>query len=52
MDVFELRKRVVDRYDSYVRSFLTIREPSTREFVDGYLNSGALWPEPLRAVCH
>jgi ATP-dependent helicase YprA (DUF1998 family) len=47
LDVFDLRQRVVGRYASYVRSFLTIREPRTREFVEGYLEKGSLWPEPL-----
>lgn len=47
MDVFELRERVVDQYARYVRSFMTIRNPETRRWVEGYLASGALWPEPL-----
>ena len=47
MDVFELRDRVVGDYAEYVRSFLTIRDPGTRAFVDGYLGAGSLWPEPL-----
>jgi hypothetical protein len=47
VDVFELRDRVVGDYANYVRSFLTIGNPATRGFVDGYLTAGNLWPEPL-----
>jgi len=47
LDVFKLRERVVDQYAEYVRSFYSIREPSTREFVDDFLKAGKLWPEPL-----
>ena len=47
MDVFDLRERVVGQYADYVRSFLTVRTPETRAFIDRYLEEGALWPEPL-----
>jgi superfamily I DNA/RNA helicase len=36
VDVFALRDRVVGDYAEYVRSFLTIRDPGTRRFVDTY----------------
>lgn len=47
MDVFALRNQVVDQYAGYVRSFLAIRDPDTRGFVDAHLEAGRLWPEPL-----
>lgn len=37
LDVFDLRERVIDQHSKYVRSFCTICEPSTCQFVDGYL---------------
>src|SRR5207245_2843929 len=46
LDVFDLRDRLIGRYSDYVRSFLRIREPRTRAFVEAYLGEGNLWPEP------
>lgn len=36
MDVFDLRERVVDQYEQYVRGFLTIRDPDTRAYIDRF----------------
>jgi len=47
MDVFDLRQRLVDDYQSYTRSFIKIRDPRIREHVDHALGAGAFWPEPL-----
>ena len=47
MDVFSLRDNVVDQFARYVRGFHRIADPDTRAFVDGFLGSGSLWPEPL-----
>src|SRR5436190_23216150 len=47
MDVFDLRKRLVDDYASYTRSFIKIADPAIRTKVDSELNAGAFWPEPL-----
>jgi len=47
MDIFALRNEIIDRYQSYVSSFVPVRDPHTRKFVDDYFTSGALWPEPL-----
>jgi hypothetical protein len=47
VDVFDVRERVIGQYADYVRGFFSIREPSTRAFVNEYLESGHLWPEPL-----
>lgn len=47
MDVFDLRDHVIGDYASYVRSFVRIRDPQIRTFVDAELESGVLWPSPL-----
>ena len=47
MDVFELRKTVVDEYSAYIKSFLRIKGPEIKRFVDDELESGRLWPDPL-----
>jgi len=47
VDVFGLRTQVIDDYARYVRSFVRIRDPHIRAFVDGELESGVLWPDPL-----
>jgi len=46
MNVFELRKRVIDDYGAYVRSFIQIRDPRIKSRVDADLDEGLLWPEP------
>ena len=47
MDVFDLRNRLVSDYRSYTRSFIKIRDPRIKEFVDGILGAEGFWPEPL-----
>jgi ATP-dependent helicase YprA (DUF1998 family)/very-short-patch-repair endonuclease len=47
VNVFELRRRVVDDYSSYVRSFIRVLDPRISEAVSAELNDGLLWPEPL-----
>jgi ATP-dependent helicase YprA (DUF1998 family) len=47
MDVFDLRNRLVEDYARYTRSFIKIADPRICEKVDGALDGGALWPEPL-----
>src|SRR5919202_4056690 len=47
MDVFELRKTVVDEYSAYIKSFLCIKDTEIKRFVDDELESGRLWPDPL-----
>lgn len=44
---FALRNDVIADYANYVKSFVRIRDPHVRAFVDDELASGALWPEPL-----
>jgi ATP-dependent helicase YprA (DUF1998 family) len=47
MDVFDLRARLVGDYGHYTRSFIKIANQRIKEKVDGALDNGALWPEPL-----
>ncbi|MBI4263393.1 MAG: DEAD/DEAH box helicase [Acidobacteria bacterium] len=47
MDVFDLRTRLVEDYARYTRSFIKIADPRVKAKVDGALDDGALWPEPL-----
>ena len=47
MNIFAFRRRLIDDYAAYTRSFLQIRDPHLREFVEGQLQAGVLWPEPL-----
>jgi len=47
MDVFELRKRLISDYRDYTRSFIKIRDPRIKEFVDDILGAEGFWPEPL-----
>jgi ATP-dependent helicase YprA (DUF1998 family) len=47
MNVFDLRKRVLDDYHRYVESFLNIRDGRIQEFVHNELERGVLWPEAL-----
>ncbi len=47
MDVFDLRRRLVEDYKSYTRSFIKIRDPQIRSFVDDHLDAEGFWPEPL-----
>jgi hypothetical protein len=47
MDIFEFRHQLVNDYAAYVKSFITIRDPRIREYVEWSLDAGSLWPEPL-----
>jgi len=47
MDVFRLRETVIHEYADYVRSFVQLREPGLREYVEKSLTDEALWPQPL-----
>lgn len=47
MNVFELRRRVVDDYSGYVRSFIRVLAPCISTAVNAELSGGLLWPEPL-----
>ena len=47
MDIFDFRGKLIDDYAAYTRSFITVREPNLRQFVEEQLEAGVLWPEPL-----
>jgi ATP-dependent helicase YprA (DUF1998 family) len=47
MDVFDLRRKLVNSYADYIRSFIQIRDARIDAKVKEELNSGLLWPEPL-----
>ena len=47
MDVFDLRNRLVSDYRGYTRSFIKIRDPRIKGFVDNVLDAEGFWPEPL-----
>lgn len=47
MDIYDFLGRLIDDYAGYTRSFLAVREPRLRGFVEDQLAAGVLWPEPL-----
>lgn len=47
MDIFEVHRRIMDDYASYIRSFVSISDDMMRQRVEQHLNDGHLWPEPL-----
>jgi ATP-dependent helicase YprA (DUF1998 family) len=47
LDIFALRDEIIDDYHQYVDSFLNIRDPKVKAFVDDELNKGQLWKDPL-----
>ena len=51
MSIFDLHSQVLADYRDFVRSFFTIADDRTREFVDHALDEEArLWPDPLLQV--
>lgn len=50
MNIFQFRDRVIDDYADYVRSFIAIRDPAIRTYVDDRLAAGDLWPAPRIAL--
>lgn len=47
LDIFNLRNEIIDDYRSYIESFLKIRDPKIKQFVEQELEKGELWPDPL-----
>jgi ATP-dependent helicase YprA (DUF1998 family)/very-short-patch-repair endonuclease len=47
MDVFNLRDSLIDDYASYISSFIRIRDPKIKTYVDESIDQGLLWPDPL-----
>jgi len=47
MNVFDFRERLIRDYHEYVASFIAVRNPRLKKFVDDLFASGAFWPNPL-----
>lgn len=47
MDVFGLHEHLIGDYASFAQSFIKIRDPEIRDFVQHNLDRGLLWPNPL-----
>ena len=47
MDIFKTHADIVTDYQSYIQSFLQIKDDSIRETVERELKNGKLWPDPL-----
>ncbi len=47
MDVFELRNHLIDEYQTYITSFIQIKDERIREFINDQISQGVLWPDPL-----
>lgn len=47
LDIFNLRRQLVDQYGDYVGSFIRICNGAIRRHVDQALDRGLLWPDPL-----
>lgn len=47
MDILSFHQKLIDNYSTYIRSFLSIKDPKIRDFVDQGIASKKLWPDPL-----
>jgi hypothetical protein len=47
MDIFKIHGEIIDRYKSYITSFIDIFDDDIREVVEKELATGRLWPEPI-----
>ena len=47
MNIFEFRNWLIGDSASYIQSFIQIRDPQIRTYVQQKLQEGVLWPEPL-----
>ncbi|MBE2201994.1 MAG: DEAD/DEAH box helicase [Anaerolinea sp.] len=47
MDVFNLRRQLIDDYSAYIGSFIHINDNRIRQHVYDELQAGVLWPDPL-----
>ena len=48
MNIFDFRRRLIDDYAGYTRSFIHVRDPRPRQFVDRQLDGG----RPLARAAH
>lgn len=47
MNVFKFRDQLIEKYQSYVTSFINITDPEISTFSENCFARGALWPDPL-----
>lgn len=47
LDIFNFRNEIIGDYRRYIESFLKIRDPKVKAFVDQELDKGQLWTDPL-----
>ncbi|MFH5833859.1 DEAD/DEAH box helicase [Halalkalibaculum sp. DA384] len=47
MDIFDIHQQIIGEYESFVESFIDIKDEKIRQKVDQELSEGKLWPEPL-----
>lgn len=47
MNIFQFRNKLIEDYKSYVQSFIRIKDPGVRKYVEDSVKSGFLWPNPL-----
>ena len=47
MDVFDLRRKLIADYESYVGSFIQLRDARIAGYVGKRLAEGLFWPSPL-----
>lgn len=47
MDVFEFRKKLIDQYEQFSRSFTKILANDIKAYVDQVYGKGRFWPAPL-----
>ncbi|MFN7882828.1 MAG: hypothetical protein ACK5PF_07420, partial [bacterium] len=50
MDVFDLRRQIVDDYATFARSFTRIRADDLRTQVNAIYANDQFWPEPLLQI--
>ncbi|TIM60615.1 MAG: DEAD/DEAH box helicase, partial [Mesorhizobium sp.] len=50
MDIFNLDQALIERYESFARSFSEIRAPEIRAQIDAAYNEQRFWPEPLITI--
>lgn len=47
MEIFDAHKKIIDHYESYIKSFINISDQRIREKVLSELDNRLLWPDPL-----
>lgn len=47
MNIFELDKALIKRYEDFSRSFTDVRAPDLKAAIDAVYAGGRFWPEPL-----